>query len=1194
LVVDDNPDHLNLLKKILSLAGYTVRPVLSGKLALRAVESTLPDLILLDIMMPQMDGYEFCSLLKASVRTKDIPVIFLSALHQVLDKVKAFEVGGVDYITKPFQMEEVVARVENQLRIHRLSQQLLEQNARLFEEICIRKQTEKKLKDSEKRFRQLFEGSVDGIVIVDIEGKIIDCNASYQKMLGYSLEELKSLKCCEITPVRWHEWDAEIVEKQVRERGYSDTFQKEYIRKDGTVFPVEVTTYCQRNDFGQLEIMWAVVRDISERKLAEKERTQLITSLKKREAALKSAQRVAHVGSWEFDVLTQKITWSEQLYCIFGLDPTEPEPTYAELIELIHPDDRELFQQATEHALATGTIYDLDFRIVRSDGQVRYLGGRGEVIVNQSGQVIQLFGTALDITSRKLVEEALRQSAATNRALLNAIPDMIFRCHADGTYIDFKPAKDIKTIVPPSVFIGKKVQEVLPPQMQQRILQAQEQALLSGETQIVEYQLTIDDQLHDYEARIVACGCDEIIAIVRDISDRKQAEKQLQLQAAAIAAATDGIAILNANGEYVYLNEAHVKIYGYDTTPELLGKSWQVLYDEAELRRLADEAMPELLQQGYCRTEALGKRRDGTTFPQEVSVTLLAGGEKICIVRDSTDRKRVEEALWESVQRERAIATAIQRMRQTLDIQTIFSATTNELRQLINCDRVGVYRFNPDWSGEFVSESVGSEWISLVQEQTNNPNLTQKTLEDKHCTVTSFNSEADKDSALSASSRVQDTYLQQTQGGAYSRGASHTAVEDIYKAGFNACYINLLERFQARAYIIVPIFLGTKLWGLLAIYQNSGSRQWKATEMNVVLQIGNQLGVALQQAELFGQTQRQSEALQLSEARFREKAQELELTLEDLKRTQAQLIQTEKMSSLGQMVAGVAHEINNPVSFIYGNLTPARDYFQDLLRLVELYQQTYPDSTLQIQQVVEEIDLEFIVRDWQQMMESMQIGAERIKEIVRSLLLFSRQNESELKPVDIHEGIESTLLILHPRLRAQANRPEIKVIKHYGQLPLITCYASQLNQVFMNLLSNAIDALEQEPVEASLVDAQGTHKDHPYTNQESEVLPTITICTEVKNPESSLHSDSCLLNASTVVIRIADNGPGMSEEVRHKIFDPFFTTKPVGNGTGLGLSISYQIVVENHNGHISCISAPGQGAEFIVEIPVNCKATEIN
>lgn len=298
------------------------------------------------------------------------------------------------------------------------------------------------------------------------------------------------------------------------------------------------------------------------------------------------------------------------------------------------------------------------------------------------------------------------------------------------------------------------------------------------------------------------------------------------------------------------------------------------------------------------------------------------------------------------------------------------------------------------------------------------------------------------------------------------------------------------------------------------------------------------------------------EALRESEAALREKAQQLETALWDLRRTQAQMIQSEKMSSLGQLIAGVAHEINNPVSFIYGNLRYADDYTQDLLKLLQLYQQHYPSPLPEVQTQAEAIDLNFLMTDLPKLLCSMKVGAERIQKIVLSLRTFSHMDETEMKAVNIHEGIDNTLLILQNRLKAQSKRPAIEVTKRYGNVPPVECYAGQLNQVFMNILTNAIDALE------------------------------VAIAQDIDGWSAAIDIQTQLVQPDRVQIRFIDNGPGIAEDVQSRLFDPFFTTKPVGKGTGLGLSISYQIVTERHNGELRCISLPGRGTEFVIEIPI--------
>ncbi|MBO0348123.1 GAF domain-containing protein, partial [Phormidium pseudopriestleyi FRX01] len=367
--------------------------------------------------------------------------------------------------------------------------------------------------------------------------------------------------------------------------------------------------------------------------------------------------------------------------------------------------------------------------------------------------------------------------------------------------------------------------------------------------------------------------------------------------------------------------------------------------------------------------------------------------------------------------------------------------------------------------------------------------------------------------------------------------------------------------------LAVPIETRLGKRGFVACANSSKIRPWSDDEIELLEAVGNQLAIAIDQAELYQQSLHSAQVA-------REKAEQLEKTLVELQQTEAQLVQSEKMSGLGQLVAGIAHEINNPVNFIHGNLVHVNNYTLELLTVLNLYQKYYPEPVTELEEAIDEMDVEFLMDDLPKLLASMKLGTDRIREIVQSLRIFSRVDESDMKRANIRDGIESTLMILRHRLNAQPGRLPIQLIFEDGDLPLVECYPGQLNQVFMNLIANAIDALEE-----AIVSGKGS---------KSQPLPTLRIRTERVNfPELDRDGEPLENSGSPRVrITIADNGIGMTETVHRRLFDPFFTTKAVGKGTGLGLSISYQIVVEKHRGTLECISQPGQGAKFIIDLPI--------
>jgi light-regulated signal transduction histidine kinase (bacteriophytochrome) len=482
--------------------------------------------------------------------------------------------------------------------------------------------------------------------------------------------------------------------------------------------------------------------------------------------------------------------------------------------------------------------------------------------------------------------------------------------------------------------------------------------------------------------------------------------------------------------------------------------------------------------------------------------------------------QQVEErtaTLQRAIDQQKALAGVVAKIRASLDLNFIFQATVREVRQLLGADRAGIFYFEPDsnWElGEFIAEDVSPDFMPIL------------------------------------GTRVKDGCFSRKYAPRYHQGQIQI-IADLESADLADCHIQALSKLQVRANLVIPLLEGDYLWGLLCVHQCQHPHEWTLSEIEFARQIAAQLGVGIQQAKLLTQTQQQT--AQLTQA------------LHDLQNAQGQLVQTEKMSSLGQLVAGIAHEINNPVNFIYGNLDYAQTYAESLLRVIAVYQLHCADHHPEIQSALEAVDFNFLAADFPKILTSMKIGADRIRQIVQSLRNFSRLDQAERKPVDLHEGIDSTLLILQHRLKANGKSPGIEIIKEYSNLPLVECYAGQLNQVFMNILSNAIDALESRE-ETRSIEASREH-------------------TSWIKIQTALTENAA--NQKCAVISISDNGAGIPESVKSRIFDPFFTTKPVGRGTGLGLAISYQVVTEKHGGSLQCYSRPGEGTEFRIELPIS-------
>lgn len=633
------------------------------------------------------------------------------------------------------------------------------------------------------------------------------------------------------------------------------------------------------------------------------------------------------------------------------------------------------------------------------------------------------------------------------------------------------------------------------------------------------------------------------VASFTDITKRKRIEEELRESEerfrATFEQAAVGINHASLDGRFMRVNQKFCDIIGY-SREELLQRTFQDITHPEDLA--VDVEKVRSLLAGEKDTYSREKRfirKDGQSIWVQITASLIRNSQAtpkyfLRVVQDISYRKATEDRLRDQVRRETLLNRLSTQIRNSLELPTILETTAQAIRETLQTDRCQFSWYHPEDSHpywDFVEESRNPDLPSLIGRY---PAQLIGPIAEQFFRLEPL--------------RIED---------------AQTISEPTFKQ-----FIRSLGFTSA---LMLPMRTPSGTTGIIMCTHVNKVRVWTDSEVELLKAVTGQLFIAIKQADLYAESRRATQQAQ-------ELAAQREQALYELQHAQAQLIQSEKMSSLGQLVAGVAHEINNPVNFIYGNLVYAQQYFQDLLSLVQLYRDSYPNPPQLIRERINAIDLDFMVTDLTQLQDSMKSGAERIREIVRSLRTFSRVDEAASKAVDIHDGIESSLMILQSRLKAQAGHCAITVIKEYGALPLVECYPGQLNQVFLNLLTNALDALEEQQ-KSQLSDVT---EHQPEAG--SYCPPTITITTGIVSQDNS--DSTNLESLPQVFIRITDNGPGMEQKTLQRLFDPFFTTKPVGKGTGLGLAISYQIIVERHGGQLRCNSTPGQGAEFVIEIPL--------
>jgi len=819
-------------------------------------------------------------------------------------------------------------------------------------------------------------------------------------------------------------------------------------------------------------------------------------------------------------------------------------------IEFVHPEDRTAMLAAEQKLLSGAESIALENRYLCKDGSYKWFLWNAVPYLEE--QLIYAIGR--DITERKRAEARLQRTQAFLNSVVENLPVGVFIKDAKGVptgtplkYVLWNKAGEEIIGFTNEQMIGKTDYDFFPEEQADLFVATDQEVLASGKLlDIPEKPMQTAHQgqriLHTRKVPIKdAEGNPQyLLGICQDITERKQTEQALRQSEERFRSLVSNVpgaifrCACDADWTMEFISDAIAEITGYPASDFIQNKVRRfasIIHpddapsDESLVLKAVRLRVPYIVEYRIIRADGSIRwvyEKGQGAFDENGKLICLDGA-----IFDITERKRTEGRLGAQHAITRVLTEA---------------TTTNEaIPKILQalCETLG-WKLGEFWS---LDQKINVLRCREIWSAASNP-IPEFEAITRQITVAP---------GIGLAGRI------------WESGTPHWISDVVQDDNFLRTALAYKENLHAA--LGFPIISRSTILGVLTFFSQDIQPQDEEL-LKMVAAIGSQIGQ-------FIERKRAKEALKQSEAQLRQQTTQLQQAFQTLKHTQAQLVQSEKMSALGQLVAGVAHEINNPISFVHGNLDYTNQYAQDLLQMLRLYQKYYPNPAPEIKAEAEQIDLDFIVEDLPKLVYSMKMGTDRIREIVLSLRNFSRLDESQKKLADIQEGIDSTLLILQSQLIDKPQRLGIKIIKEYGNIPNVECYPGQLNQVFINILNNAIDALEEKRRRG--VEEQRSTEEPEQTstlslNHAMTPLPCIRIRTEV-------------LEAGDIVIRIADNGSGMIEDIKNRVFDPFFTTKPVGNGTGLGLSISYQIVVEKHGGLLKCTSQIGQGTEFWIQIP---------